>query len=52
MTNRPALLLALVLGAAQSGCIVAGYSTRGGWFLWPGGLGLIILLLVLMLMRR
>ncbi len=39
----------------QTGCLViAGYSSRGGWFLWPGGLGglLLILLVLFVLLRR
>ncbi len=49
------LWLALVACACLplSGCIMVGYSSRGGWFLWPGGLGLIfIVLLLLFLLRR
>ena len=44
--------VALALGAMQSGCIVAGYSTNGGWFLWPGGLGLLAIIVLLLLFRR
>ncbi len=44
--------IALFLALSQSACIVAGYSTTGGWFLWPGGLGLIAVVLLLLLMRR
>jgi hypothetical protein len=33
--------------------IAGGYSSRGGWFIWPGGLGLVlIVLLVLFMLRR
>jgi hypothetical protein len=40
---------ALLLALSQTGCIiVGGYTSRGGWFIWPGLLG-ILLLLVLML---
>jgi hypothetical protein len=36
-----------------SGCLVAGYSSGGGWFVWPGSLGLIVIaLLLFFLMRR
>jgi hypothetical protein len=42
-----ALLIAML---TQSGCIVIGYSSGGGWFIWPGGLGLIILMVVLYLL--
>ena len=47
--------LGSALGAALllSGCVVVGGSSRGGLFLWPGGLGLgFIILLVLLLLRR
>lgn len=46
-------LLAIML--SQSGClVVGGYSSRGGWFIWPGSLGLVVLfvLLYLLLGRR
>lgn len=47
-------LIAITLAATQPACIVVGgYSSRGGWFLWPGGFGLVILIvIVLLLMRR
>lgn len=36
-----------------SGCLVAGYSSGGGWFIWPGSLGfIVIVLLVIFLLRR
>lgn len=36
------------------GCMVAGYSSHGGTFLWPGGLGVVLILMVLLwfLLRR
>ena len=47
-----ALLLTL-LALSQTACIAVGYSSRGGWFMWPGGLGLlVILVLVFLFMRR
>ena len=41
-------------GAANllSGCVMVGYSSRGGFFVWPGGLGLLLLLLLLWLLLR
>ena len=49
-------LSALALGVATlglSGCLAVGYSSGGGWFIWPGGLGLIfVVLLVVFLIRR
>ena len=35
-----------------SGCVMVGYSSRSGFFVWPGGLGLLLLLLVLWLLLR
>ena len=43
-----------VLTFAESGCIVVGggYGSRGGWFIWPGGLGFVLILLLLFLLFR
>lgn len=48
------LMLVLGLGAAGtlSGCLVAGYSSTGGGFIWPGGLGLVVLLALLFFFLR
>lgn len=35
-----------------SGCMVMGYSSRGGFFFWPGGLGLLVIVAVLYLLLR
>lgn len=45
---------ALVLPATLTGCIVAGYSSGGGLWVWPGSLvvTLILVLLYFMLRRR
>ncbi len=32
------------LAVTQSGCIMAGYSSGGGWLMWPGGLGLLLMI--------
>ena len=42
------LLACLPLG----GCLIMGYSSRGGGFIFPGGLGLIVMLVVLFLLMR
>ena len=43
----------LLMCSMLSGCIVAGVSSSGGAFIWPGGLGLLVIVLaVLFLMRR
>jgi hypothetical protein len=56
MTTPRTLVLAaavLLLSAPLTGCIAVGYSTHGGWFIWPGSLSLLlILLLVLYATRR
>jgi hypothetical protein len=47
------LLAACFATVGLSGCLVAGYSSGGGWFVWPGSLGLIlIVLLIVFLIRR
>ncbi len=53
-TTRTLFLLPGGLAAANllQGCIMVGYSSRGGFFVWPGGLGLLLLLLVLWLLLR
>lgn len=57
MTRHPlrtlAAALLLLSPFALTGCIVAGGSSRGGWFIFPGGFGLILMiLLVVFLLRR
>ena len=62
-TKRPSnvvrVVCAAVLGllpcSLLSGCLIAGYSSGGGGFIWPGGLGLLVflgLLLWLFLRQR
>jgi len=47
------VVLVPLLAMTQSACIaIGGYSSGGGWFIWPGGLGLIILLLLLFFLFR
>ncbi len=48
---RKAIPLGLLV-LTQSGCIGVGYTSRGGWFIWPGGLGLIVLFTLLFLFLR
>jgi len=46
-------LLAVFLAMTQSACMmVGGYSSGGGWFIWPGGLGLVVMLLLLFFFLR
>jgi hypothetical protein len=43
----------LLLALGLSGCVVVGWSSTGGGFIWPGGLGLLVMvLLVLWIVRR
>lgn len=50
---RKVLPLTLALALLQTGCLVAGYrSGGGGWFIWPGGLGLLLIILVLLFLAR
>ncbi len=48
------ILIALLLFCiALPGCLVAGYSSAGGWWVWPGSLiASLILLLLWFLVRR
>jgi hypothetical protein len=43
----------LMVASLLSGCVAVGYSSGGGWFIWPGGLGLLLVVVVIvMLLRR
>ena len=48
------LLSAMLSGCSLlTGCVVMGYSSRGGLFVWPGSIAItVILLLVWLLFRR
>ena len=47
------IIFTLLLALSFSSCVGVGYSSRGGWFVWPGGCGLlVIILLILFLSRR
>ncbi len=48
-----ASMAGLLAFGSLSGCVVVGASSRGGFFVWPGGVGLVVLiLLVLLVLRR
>jgi hypothetical protein len=49
---RRIAIIALWLALSQPSCIVGGYSSRNGWFFWPGGLGLLVLVAVVLLLLR
>jgi hypothetical protein len=44
---------ALCACACLTGCVMVGASSSGGFFIWPGGLGLVVMvLLVIWMLRR
>ena|GEM_PF-1549635 len=47
-----ALVLLLSWQLSLASCVGIGYSSRGGWFVWPGGLGLLVLIVVIILLFR
>lgn len=45
--------LTLLATLPLTGCLmVGGYSSRGGWFLWPGSFGFLIIILLLFFFLR
>ncbi|WP_263382672.1 hypothetical protein [Granulicella arctica] len=47
------LAAGLLLCLTLSGCLVAGYSSGAGFFLWPGSISLLVVVLfVVFLLRR
>jgi hypothetical protein len=42
----------LLAASGLCGCLVAGVSSGGGWFIWPGGLGFLLMILVVFLLLR
>lgn len=51
-TRFAVAMLSLVAAMGCSGCLVAGYSSSGGGFIWPGGLGLLVVILVVVFLLR
>lgn len=45
-------MLLPALAALQTSCVMVGYRSGGGWFVWPGGLGLVVLVLLAFLLLR
>ncbi|HLI77462.1 MAG TPA: hypothetical protein VKV02_10995 [Acidobacteriaceae bacterium] len=45
-------LVSLVFCGSLSGCVVVGASSRGGFFIWPGGIGLLLILALLFFVLR
>ena len=53
MNKTIVVVMTLLLTLSMSACVGVGYSSRGGWFVWPGGCGLlVIILLIFFFMRR
>jgi hypothetical protein len=40
------IAVGLILAVTLSGCVVVGTSSRGDWFIWPGGFGLLFVILI------
>ncbi len=45
-------LVAMVFCSGLTGCLVIGGSSRGGFFMWPGGFGLLLMLALLFFLNR
>ena len=46
-------VLSLLITLPLTGCLlVGGYSSRGGWFIWPGSFSFILVLLILFFLLR
>ncbi len=57
MRDSPLHRIALVVGGfltctALNGCIIIGSSRHGGFFLWPRGFGLLILVIIVIALMR
>jgi protein-S-isoprenylcysteine O-methyltransferase Ste14 len=44
--------LMLLLTLSFSSCVGVGYSSRGGWFVWPGSCGLLVIILLIVFLTR
>lgn len=43
---------ASALSLGSTGCVIGGYSSTGGGFIWPGGLGLVVVIVIIVLLLR
>jgi hypothetical protein len=43
---------ALLLAFSQTACVVGGYSSEGGFYLWPGSIAITVVLVLLFLFMR
>ena len=51
-SRRETKLLALLICLSQTSCVVVGYRSGGGWFVWPGALTILVVVAVLFLLAR
>ena len=52
-TTLAVVALALLTTLPLTGCLmVGGYNSRGGWFIWPGSFGFILVMLLLFFLLR
>jgi hypothetical protein len=49
---KQTIVLALTLALSQTACVVGGYSSEGGFFLWPGSIVITVVLVLLFLFMR
>lgn len=49
---RRMTVTALLLALSQAACVAGGYSSEGGFFLWPGSIVITIVLVLLFLFMR
>jgi hypothetical protein len=45
-------LITLLICLSQASCVVVGYRSGGGWFLWPGGLTILVVVAILFFLAR
>lgn len=45
-------IMALALALTQTACVVGGYSSEGGFYLWPGSIVVTVVLVLLFLFMR
>ena len=49
---KQTILTALMLALSQTACVAGGYSSEGGFFLWPGSIVVTVVLVLLFLFMR
>ena len=49
---RRTVVPALLLSLCQTACVVGGYSSEGGFYLWPGSIVVTVVLVLLFLFWR